>query len=71
MYFDEEDIQEMEAIENIDENKIQIIDNLEKEKERYSKIATHTIKTMNKRKNICIRVFEDDITKLKVKAQEL
>lgn len=65
---DEEERQELEAIENAIENdESESVPNFEERKKELQRIARNTL---NKTKNINIRLSERDVHKLKVKAIE-
>lgn len=59
--------EEEQILKDYEEGKLTSIDNLEEEKKRYQKIAKATL---NKTKNINIRLSEKDLRKLKAKAME-
>ncbi len=60
---------EEQAIEDaIERGECKTIDNFEKEKKRYQKIAAYTLKQMKKNKNINLRVNEVTLTKFKTRA---
>ncbi len=57
--------EEEQILKDYEEGKLSSINNLEEEKKRYKKIAEATL---NKTKNINIRLSEKDIQKIKEKA---
>ncbi len=61
------DREELELLESIEKGEWESVKNLEKEKERYKKIASNTIR---KDKRINIRISERDLKELQKKALE-
>ena len=61
------DREELELLESIEKGEWKSIKNLEKEKERYKKIASNTLR---KDKRINIRISERDLKELQKKALE-
>jgi len=61
------DREELELLESIEKGDWESVKNLEKEKERYKKIASNTIR---KDKRINIRISERDLKELQKKALE-
>ena len=61
------DREELEFLESIEKGEWESVKNLEKEKERYKKIASNTIR---KDKRINIRISERDLKELQKKALE-
>ncbi len=59
--------EEEQILKDYEKGKLSSIDNLEEEKKRYQKIAAETL---NKTKNINIRLSEKDLQKIKTKAVE-
>ena len=59
--------EEEKILKDYEEGKLVSIDNLEEEKQRYQTIA---VATLNKTKNINIRLSEKDLQKAKAKASE-
>jgi predicted DNA binding CopG/RHH family protein len=57
--------EEKEILDDFEEGKLKSIENLEAEKKRFQAIAKNTL---NKTKNINIRLSERDVQKLKAKA---
>ena len=59
--------EEQQILEDYEKGKLTSVENLEEEKKRYQQIATATL---NKTKNINIRLSEKDLQKAKTKAAE-
>lgn len=67
-YLDEEEQQELDTIENaLEKGEVQSVSNWPEEKKRLEQIARNS---MNKTRNINIRLSERDVHKLKTKAAE-
>ena len=66
------DSEEMQILEDIENGKYNSIseEELEKEKEKFSQIATNTIKYLNRKKSLNLRVYENDIPSIKAIAME-
>lgn len=65
------DPEELEIMNELEQWERTTVKNLEEEKARYAQYAKNTINKMNRRKAISIRIFEEDLIKIKAKAQDL
>jgi|GEM_PF-907679 hypothetical protein len=65
------DAEELELMRELAQGERTPIKDLNSEKKRYARYAKNTIEKANKRKAISIRIFEEDLIKIKAKAQDL
>lgn len=65
------DTEELEIMNELEQGERTPVKDLTKEKARYGQYAKNTITKMNRRKAISIRIFEEDLIKIKAKAQDL
>ena len=63
--------QKLELMRELAQGERTPIKDLNSEKKRYARYAKNTIEKANKRKAISIRIFEEDLIKIKAKAQDL
>ncbi|MDO4713831.1 MAG: antitoxin [bacterium] len=65
------DTEELEIMNELEQGERTSVKDIAKEKARYAHYAKNTIEKMNKRKAISIRIFEENLIKIKAKAQAL
>ena len=65
------DAEELELMRELAQGERTPIKDLNSEKKRQARYAKNTIEKANKRKAISIRIFEEDLIKIKAKAQDL
>ena len=65
------DAEELELMHELQLGERTSVPDLDDQKERYAQYATITLKKMNKRKAISVRILEEDLIKIKAKAHDL